>query len=219
MMNKKLLICLVSLTCLVCIIVGGVYAASGNNESKTSNEIYYQWGQILNTDSHSNEEQNTIAIRARDFSVSTEKWNEVVSTFELTGYNKEEAIKQAKTLLTEKYTMYHEAIKNGFQATREEAVAVIEATKNGVAVAENRSDFDAFLAGIQMTSDEYWESQVENRMIYLTIGKYKDSLKETFQSTNLMTNSTDENQEQWEQYYQGIVDNAVAAQEIVYTTE
>lgn len=210
---KRIRIFAVILICAVCVIGGVVRAVSEARLEKAGNEIYHDWGEILNPNAASEEGQATMVIRARDFSVSQEEWNQVTATFALSGYSEREAEHQARTLLTEKYAMYHQAVEHGFQASREDALAVIAETKKGLA--ENAGDFESFLAGIQMTSEEYWDSQVENIMIHETIGLYQNALRQSFLAENGLTDDTESTEALWNAYYQEQVDRAVAEQEIV----
>lgn len=213
---KRIRIFAVILICAVCLIGGVILAVSKAPLENSGNERYHNWGELLNPNAASEEEQPTMVIRARDFSVSQEEWNQVTATFALSGYSEQEAAQQARTLLTEKYAMYHQAVEHGFQATREDALAVIAETKKGLAVAENAGEFERFLAGIQMTSQEYWDSQVENIIIYETIGLYQDALRQLFLAEKGLTDDAEATEALWTAYYQDQVDRAVAEQEIVY---
>lgn len=76
---KRIRIFAVILICAVCVIGGVVRAVSEARLEKAGNEIYHDWGEILNPNAASEEGQATMVIRARDFSVSQEEWNQVTA--------------------------------------------------------------------------------------------------------------------------------------------
>lgn len=183
----------------------------------TSEDISRASGEILNPDSDQYADITGLAMQAKDFSISNQKFQQVVDNFVLSGYRQEDAVQQTKVLLAEKYAMYHEALQHGFKGRLECVLDSIEQTKAGIEEASNRGDYEAFLEGIGMTSEEYWESQIDDMMMYDAIHCYQESLQEAFESTNPFTEATpEESQQQWEEYYQACVDQAVENQEIEY---
>ena len=183
-------------------------------QRQSSVDIYRQNGELLNPN-HPYPNPENIVMRAKDFTISNRKFQQDVESFMLSGYSREEATQKTKELLAEKYAMYHDALKHGFQGRRDVVLAGMEQTKADIETASNGEDYEAFLEGIGMTSEEYWESQMDSMMMYDAIYCYKESLKAEFVSTSVSPSATpEEAQQQWEAYYQTCVERAIADQEI-----
>ena len=167
----------------------------------------------MNPKTNATEDETGLAMRANDFSISNQQFQQTVDGFVLAGYSQEEAVQRTKTLLSEKYAMYQEALQHGFEGRLDHVLEQMEQTKAGIESASNRGDYEGFLEGIGMTSDEYWESQIDNMMVYDAIHCYQESLKEAYEIPDV---TPEEAQQQWEDYYQACVDQAVEKQEIEF---
>ena len=84
--------------------------------------------------------------------------------------------------LTVKNTVYNYAVGQGYQVTGEYIDNLIAVQKSDMAKASNSGDFKAFLSGVGMTEDEYWESQRETMKTYETIANFKNAFYENERS-------------------------------------
>lgn len=107
--------------------------------------------------------------------------------------------------------LYCKAVEAGISVSDDEISAAIEQERAGVELADNYSDFKAYLDGLGKTADEYWESCMEDRIYLrnLVIGKYLEGLRQQMLETGLLSSN-----DEWQDKLKEISVEAVKDEEI-----
>lgn len=180
-----------------------------------SGKIYYEYGELERE--RINQKSTSVVIVADSFTISKEELSITIREELLKGLSEEEAIASAEKILLEKYLIYHLALKNGLKEDPEAAKELLEYNKQISKTASNYEDFQSFLNGIGMSHDDYWDSQLDNFIIYDVIGRYKCMLKE-----NLMCQVGELSESEWTSYFlpywENMVKREMEAEHVHYVT-
>lgn len=150
-----------------------VISNANSDETKSSQDVYYQYGQVVG-DGLNTADDSDIVVEANTFHISNDTIDDLAKEYMITGYDDySKAYDNAIATLVSKYTVSNYAVENGYQVSCEYINGLIDEQRDGFKLASNYSDFEAFLSGLQMTEDEYWDSQRENLTIYETIANFK----------------------------------------------
>ena len=148
-----------------------------------SNNNFFEAGRAEKEMLDSRGQADSVYIKSESFSIYKDEIDKIEEQYRIAGVDngRELAIES----LIRRETLYAEAVKNGFYATesevREKLDYYLELTQKG----ENfESDVMPFLAGAEMTHEEYWESQYDVVEKEIVTGKYYDSLRENFFAQN-----------------------------------
>jgi hypothetical protein len=194
------------------IVLSGVAAATLSSDDNQ----YYKWGVLLKQHAESVPNSDEIIVEAKNFTISQKEVSDSAAEWELnSGYSKEEAKKTAKANLIAKYSVYYYAKENGYEVADEHIKSVIQKMKEDVKKASNRSVFEAFLKGIEMTIDEYFDSQYENILMYETIANFKQACFTDFsKELDPSQYSQQEYYNMFDVYYNKIVRNIILGEKI-----
>lgn len=213
---KTVFVSLAMITLLVC-------ASFASNDSTA--ELFIRLGQIAKekldssatqTISTSSDVSETYAI-GKNFIISNQYFNLTVEELKLAGCDEDEAQTEAEKILFEKFSLYSAAEKANCVVGDEYVSQVIKNTQEGIEKASNKSDFYNFLYGMELTEEEYWESQFENVKMYESISAYQDLCYQNYVSSktdtqsNLQSNGSNTS---WDEYWAGIVSSAISEQDI-----
>lgn len=214
-MKNKLFIKLVLLVLSITILSGVAAAAVSSHDNQ-----YYKWGVLLKEQNAASPQNAEIAprtiVKANDFTISEKEISNSAAEWELNnGYSEEQAEETAKNRLISKYSIYYYAKENGYEVTDEHIKSVIKKMKEDFAKASNRSDFEAFLNGLDMTSDEYFDSQYENLLIYETIANFKQNCFNNFSKEfDSSKYSQQIFEDMFDEYYAKIVNDIILNEQI-----
>lgn len=202
---------------ILCVVICTLlFSVAYANNSSTENETFwFQYGQLEKEHKDAvdaanpiyfNSETNkgtSMEIVADDFSVSENEVSTLAAQMAFTGnISEEEAESQAIDLLKEKYSVYYTALNEGIYVDRQQILDEIEENKKAAQEADNYDEFKAFLEGVGMTNDEYWDSQYDTFLVYDTIGLYKQTCYNEFVIQNDVSDmNEDEKTEEFNKYY------------------
>ena len=114
------------------------------------------------------------------------------------------AYQTAVDLLIKKKALYYQAQISETIATDEQVQRVLDKNKKIFNDAADEN-YSAFLSGIEMSIDEYWDSQFDNLKVYESIGLWKEAQYQQFLATTASRDWDDaERRAQWELSYQDI---------------
>ena len=153
-----------------------------------------------------------IAISAKHFAIPEATIEKCTKEIEHNGTtNAREAIINS---LSERYSVYCKALLEGYTVTDEEIKAEIE--KNIMVFAETESDdYAAFLAGIDMTNEQYWNSEYDNLKVWLITDKYYNACKKDFLSLDETDGMVQAYELQsWDSYWEELKAQIVADENI-----
>lgn len=158
------------------------------------------------------------SIVADSFCIPEDYYLNTVEELLVTGHSNSEAEELARQILIEKFALYNTAVSVGAIASDDDVSTVIDATKNGIENASNKADFYAYIDGMGLTSDEYWESQFENVKMYESIALYKEDYLEKYLADQQKTDITNAQQfADLDSVWNNHVSDILAAENIVYT--
>lgn len=156
-----------------------------------------------------------VVVYANSFSISEVQIKFLAAELELSGKTPEEAEERAISLLIKKYAMYNKAISEGYRADEKYVRDLIEENKNAALSADNYNEFEHFLEGINMTNNEYWDSQYDNEKIYEAINLYKEKCRNNFLETaDTAKMSEAEKEEAFSIYYSEIVKSVIESENV-----
>lgn len=188
---KKKIISLSLISAMVCSTVS-VCGMSFANASSTNESVYFQLGELERDyiDNDSKNENEDIAKKGKDFNISKSeldyynKRHEIINSAESSKQNKTD--NNASEYLIERETVYANALKNGITVSDKELKEYIQKQIDTFNSAEPDEGVQAFLDGLGMTWEEYWNSptQIEILKKDLINSKYKNQLRESIAEDN-----------------------------------
>lgn len=103
--------------------------------------------------------------------------------------------------MIERKVLYSKAMKDGVNVSNEELNKALQEQKDNYANSEVvKSYIGSLIKGLNITEDQYWDRIKEGLVQSLTIGKYKNKLKESFEKDNPNL-SGNELQNKFNEYY------------------
>lgn len=202
---------------IICILVC-TFALFGLSVAALRNQDdpFFKWGQLEH--GHQNE-ANTMAepvpaITGEHFVINSDELDFLIEKQNLIDPNTAEAV-AAETLIR-KYSLYYQAEIAGVIVSDDYVDAVID--ENIQIFSETSSDeYDAFLEGIEMTNEEYWNSCAEEIKITESIAAWKALQYDQFLAENgYDLTPPDDLAAQWETYYNQLESNIIEQENVQY---
>ena len=159
-----------------------------------------------------------IAIRAEHFAVPESRVEMITKQLELTGTPA--AREQAIKTITQKYSMYCAALLSGCSVTDAQIKTKIEENKKTFGALESRDEaYAAYLGGLGMTNEAYWDSQYEQIKIQLVMQRFLEGSKEAFLAEkNAAGADPIEALDQWDAYWENRQEQILAGENIQVLT-
>ena len=184
-----------------------LYAAAGGGTG-----LFYRWG-ALKAEESPKPEESEIALQGVHFSITRAEIDAAAAEYALFGMDNPE--ERAVTGLIEKKSLYTAAVSEGFSVTEEEVTEYIEQNIEAAAKAENLEEYQAFLKGLDMTSEEYWNSLRPELEMELVTHKHEAKEYEEFLA-KYGENQPDREtlKKEWDTWFAAWKDNIVAAEKV-----
>lgn len=155
---------------ILCVSIFSVSASANNNQSN----VLYRAGQIDRLENESTLTNRTAKIYAagKDVIVNKNEVDQIVAKDDLLNLDKSTSEENALNYLVKRETLYNAAKQAGFLLSDNEVNTEIENSKNSFKNSVNYSDFTVYLAGRNITEDEYWVQEFDNIKRNCTINDY-----------------------------------------------
>ncbi len=177
----------------------------------TKGEILSKLGLIersrINSSTQAEPSEADVVVKANNFVITNTELSITGSELELSGYNPEKAKDKAVKIVIEKKALYHAATVAGYTVSDEYVQKQIDENRKAVESSYNRDDYETFLQGLGMTSEEYWDSQFETLKIYGTISNHKEALKNEYLDAG-------EPADGWDTYYDNYKKSVIKEEDI-----
>lgn len=147
-------------------------------------------------------------VQGRDFSMTASEFESMSYQNEISEAGADVAQKTLGQFITRR-AVYSLAAAEGYAATDEGVQADLDATRAGIAQAENAEDFYTYLEGTGMTEDAYWASMFESTRMILTLERYAQLKLAAYLEAG---NAADG----WEDYCYCLTRDAVDAQSLTF---
>lgn len=186
----------------------GLWVALRPTDKTDERMIFYEWGRLYAESLTARSDD--LAIQAKDFSISTAEFENMVAQNELAGQSEPEAVQSALTAFIEKRSLYAMAVSEGFHVEEASVRQKLEADKLAVRQADNVEDFYEMIEGANMTEDEYWDSMFEKYQMLATVEAFTTAEREAY----LKAGNSEMDTEAWEAYCLRLAQMAVERQNI-----
>lgn len=205
--SRKLLCALVGIVCIV--LLGGTVLAVYHQDSPA-----FLWGQILREHQDAADQEGTPAIIGEHFTVSKDEYDRVLEAQRLIDPDTAEEI--AQELLVERYSLFHQAEEAGTVVSEADLDEMIE--KNIASFGDMMStneDYTAFLEGLGMTNEEYWNSCRDQMRMTESIEVWRNRMYEEYRRENGYDYDPPDNLDtMWNAYYEELVSEIIQQEHI-----
>lgn len=181
------------------------------NSSGDTIDLMKKWGQaerkIMNQKAFSNEayaKGKTITIERQEIEI-------IAARYDLQGITNGE--ESAYTYLLRREALHQIAKRNGYTVTQKEALDYVNKQKEFF---KNISDpaFSAYLEGIGMSVDEYWDSQYEILKNELLTEQFLQAEKKKYIKDHNIINWSDNENNAWQQYLDDMAQEYISADNV-----
>lgn len=191
------------------------YAPDSDLDSEASSssenlEIFYQWG-VLERARETGENAyagSEPAIIAKHFTISAAELELSVETRRLT--EEENAEQLAADTLIEMHSLYYQA-QQADVVVSDEYVDQLAKKQAEITAGISQASYDAFLEGLGMTNEEYWERQKESIKVWDSIWNWKELQQEQY-----MEAYGPEPEIPWEDYYEDLVAEIIRQEQVQF---
>ena len=147
---------------------------------------------------------NVVYLKGKNTVIYKQEFERIISEYKMWGYQESEARDLAEQYLKKRESAYYEATRQGFKATDQEVKNIIEQEKTNVEKSDNKQQVYDYLQGLNMSIDQYWNSQFEKIRKEIAIDKYFTKEKEKFSSSSDL--------EEWKTYKEDLYSKLIKQQ-------
>ena len=147
---------------------------------------------------------NVVYLKGKNTVIYKQEFERIISEYKMWGYQESEARDLAEQYLKKRESAYYEATRQGFKATDQEVKNIIEQEKTNVEKSDNKQQVYDYLKGLNMSIDQYWNSQFEKIRKEIAIDKYFTKEKEKFSSSSDL--------EEWKTYKEDLYSKLIKQQ-------
>ena len=224
-MKKRIKIVAV-LSCVLLLGFGSITVFAENNMFETDGGGYlgllFRAGQIrreyldLREATLLRNDRSDVFIESADFVIHESEISRRHEQYKLVGI--EDGRERAIRSLLRRGVLYNEAISRGFYAGYEEVRDYINIQIEAARSAENFADYQAYLDGLGMNDEEYWESQFDTFREEITIHKFIVSERDSIRAGSGLVD-TQIIEDRLQSYLQGLIDNYVVVNGLEWALE
>ena len=198
---------------ILCVSIFSVSASANNNQSN----VLYRAGQIDRLENESTLTNRTAKIYAagKDVIVNKNEVDQIVAKDDLLNLDKSTSEENALNYLVKRETLYNAAKQAGFLLSDNEVNTEIENSKNSFKNSVNYSDFTVYLAGRNITEDEYWVQEFDNIKRNCTINDYLMHIQNEYAKDNKITEWSEDSLKDWQDYKANFVTDLVSSENVV----
>ena len=131
----------------------------------------------------------------------------IAGRWAVSGYK--DAEERAAQYLLKREALYHEALRQGYSATDEEAQEIVDSELETGKMSTNYDEFQAFLEEAELTDEAYWQAQHGLFKKELIISRYTEPIREAYAEEKGLQPADNEAWEGWDEYLQKIADKLI----------
>ena len=190
------------------VIVGilGLFIIAGFFTTMKQKGKMEEWSKIVAktaSDLKTGTETKQLYAKGETVDIPMYEYDQMVQYYTLNDMSEEDAEKNADIYVKERYAIYAEAIREGYDTTEEEIAAYIEEVKEDMADRKNKETREMIIKAFG-SEEAYWEYEEVLCEIDLPIKNYINSLEEAYEKEN-----TDAKDSEWAKEFETIKDTLI----------
>ena len=121
---------------------------------------------------------NDVYMRGDNIVIYKSEVDLIAGRWAVSGYK--DAEERAAQYLLKREALYHEALRQGYSATDEEAQEIVDSELETGKMSTNYDEFQAFLEEAELTDEAYWQAQHGLFKKELIISRYTEPIREAY---------------------------------------